>query len=308
MVTDGVVGEAFNGVAGGVLGGKLLDGEVVKLLDGDEKIVESPIPPGSDACFMSGKPNVVVLLLLLLLIVVLWKEGVLLLLLLLKETLVVLLLLNDAEPKVLLLKGNAAAPKVALSKGLGETLLDCPPPNAVLLGPAGRAPPNVVLLGSAMAGLLVGGDDAVLTKAILLGMVPQSSATGGREEEVSIPESKPPKPRVEGRGGREAALSTLMVRPSSSFPDICDMAVSASASDSKVTKPKPLNRPVSRSLMSFTSTTSPCAAKAFLTVSSSVRKDRPPTKSFVLKLRASDSSTPRCCCCCRRRRRAAIFF
>lgn len=193
-----------------------------------------------------------------------------------------LLVCPPIPPKLLdgdeVLLGQAVAwPKELLSKGFAEPLPTCSP-----------MPDPMVGLLDKTAALLVGAADAEFCGkgTALLGMVPQSSATGGREDEKgedSIPLKLPPE---EGRGGREAAaLSTLITRPSRSCPVILERAVSASASDSKVTNPKPFGRPVSRSLMSFTSMTSPCWAKALLTASSSVRKDKPPTKSLALKLR-----------------------
>lgn len=118
----------------------------------------------------------------------------------------VLLLKLVAEPKVLLLK-LVVEPKVLLSKLLIGAL--------VLLGGAGELAgqdaaawpkellskdfveslPNPVPFAAGAAGELEEAPAPMLT--ILLGMAPQSSATGGREDEIGeelIPEKPPPPP------------------------------------------------------------------------------------------------------------------
>lgn len=124
------------------------------------------------------------------------------------------------------------------------------------------------------------------------GMEPQSSCTGGEGEESNAglreksegEEEKPPAESPKGRegGGRTAARSTLIARPSKILPFILEKAVSASSSERKVTKPKPRERPLSRSMTIRTSVTSPWAANALRRASSWVRNDRPPTNSLAL--------------------------
>lgn len=72
-----------------------------------------------------------------------------------------------------------------------------------------------------------------------------------------------------------------MLRPSSCAPSSSFIAVSASASFSYVTKPKPLERPVSRSRMTLASATGPNCWKASKSDASSVAHASPPTKSFL---------------------------
>ncbi|KAG6545067.1 hypothetical protein Mapa_013763 [Marchantia paleacea] len=69
-----------------------------------------------------------------------------------------------------------------------------------------------------------------------------------------------------------------MLRPSSSLPFMDSMASFIAFSSANVTNPKPLLRPVSRSLMIFDSTTSPKTLKASSRRLSLVAHARPPTK------------------------------
>jgi len=75
------------------------------------------------------------------------------------------------------------------------------------------------------------------------------------------------------------ASLTVRARPSSCDPFNCVIALSASSSDI-VTKPKPFERPVSRSVMMLTASTVPQCAKASLTSFSVVWKERFPTNNF----------------------------
>ena len=60
-----------------------------------------------------------------------------------------------------------------------------------------------------------------------------------------------------------------------------ETALSASSGLAKVTKPKPRLRPVSRSVITFASVTSPCCSKAIRRPLSSVFQLRPPTNNFL---------------------------
>lgn len=76
------------------------------------------------------------------------------------------------------------------------------------------------------------------------------------------------------------AKFTRRVLPPRFRPSMLCIADSASAGDVKLTNPNPLDRPVSRSITTFASITSPKEAKASLRVFSSVPHERPPTKSL----------------------------
>src|SRR5690606_1121943 len=102
------------------------------------------------------------------------------------------------------------------------------------------------------------------------------------------PRPPPPPPPPPRRGPppppppcRAWASLTRMLRPSSCAPSSSFIAVSASASFSYVTKPKPLERPVSRSRMTLASATGPNCWKASKSDASSVAHASPPTKSFL---------------------------
>lgn len=69
-----------------------------------------------------------------------------------------------------------------------------------------------------------------------------------------------------------------MFLPSSSLPFISAMAFNMACSSAKVTKPKPLDLPVSRSEMTLLCVTSPKELKALSSRLSSVAHARPPTK------------------------------
>lgn len=69
-----------------------------------------------------------------------------------------------------------------------------------------------------------------------------------------------------------------MFLPSSSLPFISAMAFNMACSSAKVTKPKPLDLPVSRSEMTLLCVTSPKELKALSSRLSSVAQARPPTK------------------------------
>ena len=73
------------------------------------------------------------------------------------------------------------------------------------------------------------------------------------------------------------ASFTFSVRPSSSLPLSASIAARAAESSGIVTNAKPRGRPVSRSVMTATSSTSPCSANALRSVSSVVSKLRLPT-------------------------------
>lgn len=59
------------------------------------------------------------------------------------------------------------------------------------------------------------------------------------------------------------------------------IAAVAAPSSAMVTKPKPRERPVSRSVITTASSTVPCGSKAARRLSLLVAQARPPTKSFV---------------------------
>ena len=91
------------------------------------------------------------------------------------------------------------------------------------------------------------------------------------------PPFRPPPPKSLFTMG--FASLTVRARPSSCDPFNCVIALSASSSDI-VTKPKPFERPVSRSVMMVTASTAPQCAKASLTSFSVVWKERFPTNNF----------------------------
>ncbi len=91
----------------------------------------------------------------------------------------------------------------------------------------------------------------------------------------------PPKPPGRGPEPRGVALSTRMLRPSRLVLFRAPSARSASSEVAISTKPKPRDRPVSRSVMTAADSTTPYRAKAARRLSFEVVKDRPPTNSFT---------------------------
>jgi len=75
------------------------------------------------------------------------------------------------------------------------------------------------------------------------------------------------------------------------LPSISSMAAWAAPPSAKVTNPNPRDRPVSRSVMTLASTTSPKRPKASRSPSSLVSQLRPPTKS-LLPIFSSSSHRP----------------
>ena len=117
------------------------------------------------------------------------------------------------------------------------------------------------------------------TAAMVEGILPQSSATGSLMLLLlMLSTDERFMGALGGGGGRAAALSTRTTRPSKNWPLILFNASSASFSSMNVTNPKPLDLPVSRSFTTFASITSPNLLKAVRRPSSSVVKERPPTK------------------------------
>src|SRR2546428_8369823 len=78
-----------------------------------------------------------------------------------------------------------------------------------------------------------------------------------------------------------------MVRPSTDVPLSLLIACSASSGVAISTKPKPRERPVSRSVTTRADSTLPIAAKTSRRRSLDVEKERPPTKSFTAIWRTS---------------------
>src|SRR5438445_591542 len=91
------------------------------------------------------------------------------------------------------------------------------------------------------------------------------------------PRPPPPPPPAPGL----LAFSTWMVRPSRLVPLSLLIADSASSFVAISTKPKPRERPVSRSVTTLADSTLPHAANASRRRSVDVEKERPPTKSFT---------------------------
>ena len=87
----------------------------------------------------------------------------------------------------------------------------------------------------------------------------------------------PPPPAKPPRCGRSSASLTRRARPSSAAPFMVSMAFCASAGEPIVTKPKPRDWPVARSVTTWTSVTSPMRAKASRTVSTVDENDKLPT-------------------------------
>jgi hypothetical protein len=77
------------------------------------------------------------------------------------------------------------------------------------------------------------------------------------------------------------ALSTRIIRPSSCDPLRDEIARSASSVVAISTKPKPRERPVSRSVITAAESTVPNRAKAARNPSLEVENDSPPTNSFT---------------------------
>src|SRR5437867_13273811 len=100
------------------------------------------------------------------------------------------------------------------------------------------------------------------------------------------PPPKPPRPPPPARRSAPPvpgafAFSTWIVRPSRLVPLRRLMACSASSGVAISTKPKPRDRPVSRSVTTLADSTLPAAAKASRRRSLEVENARPPTKSFT---------------------------
>src|SRR5438093_8602708 len=100
------------------------------------------------------------------------------------------------------------------------------------------------------------------------------------------PPPKPPRPPPPRRSPPPPApgafaFSTWIVRPSRLVPLRRLMACSASSGVAISTKPKPRDRPVSRSVTTLADSTLPVAAKASRRRSFEVENERPPTKSLT---------------------------
>src|SRR5881296_3602921 len=117
------------------------------------------------------------------------------------------------------------------------------------------------------------------------------------------PPPKPPRPPPPRRSPPPPApgafaFSTWIVRPSRLVPLRRLMACSASSGVAISTKPKPRDRPVSRSVTTLADSTLPAAAKASRRRSLEVENARPPTKSFTamagLLLTAQDYRSIHC--------------
>src|SRR5437660_1850316 len=89
---------------------------------------------------------------------------------------------------------------------------------------------------------------------------------------------RPPPPPSRGAIGR--ASLTVSERPSKSAPLNFLMAAAASCSDDISTKPKPLLRPVSRSVMILADSTWPACANISLRLSSVAEKGSSPKQSL----------------------------
>src|SRR5216683_3907942 len=83
------------------------------------------------------------------------------------------------------------------------------------------------------------------------------------------------------RGSRGLASLTVRARPSSSLPLSPWMAALAAALSGISTKPKPLERPVSRSVMTLILSTTPYGSKSWRRLSSVALNARLPTKIFT---------------------------
>ncbi len=76
-------------------------------------------------------------------------------------------------------------------------------------------------------------------------------------------------------------MLTASSRPLSSFPSSCSIAACASSGDDISTKPNPLERPVSRSVIIVAEFTVPTAEKNSLSSSSVVVYSMLPTNNFA---------------------------
>ena len=96
------------------------------------------------------------------------------------------------------------------------------------------------------------------------------------------PPPPPPPPRW-----RSLASFTLRLRPPRSLPSRARIASSAALASSISTKPKPRERPVSRSVITFTDSTLPWLSNRVRSSSSVVENERFPTYSFLLNSHSS---------------------
>src|SRR5690606_38318220 len=103
----------------------------------------------------------------------------------------------------------------------------------------------------------------------------------GRRPAPGPPGRRPPPPPGPPPPCRSCASFTRSERPSSMQPSISWIAACAALPSENVTKPKPRDRPVSRSVMTFASTTSPKRSKASRRPSSLVFQLRPPTNNLL---------------------------
>src|SRR3954468_15102411 len=94
------------------------------------------------------------------------------------------------------------------------------------------------------------------------------------------PRGPPPGPPGPPGRARSSATRTARVRPFRSYPSSCRMATSASASEPISTKPKPRERPDSRSVAIFTDSTCPCGPNRVLSSSLVVEYGKLATNSL----------------------------
>ena len=106
-----------------------------------------------------------------------------------------------------------------------------------------------------------------------------------RRRRVPPPPPKPPRlpppPKPPGRSSRGRASLTTIARPSRAWPFMPLMAACASGSEPISTKPKPFERPVSRSIMTLADDTVPYCANACWRSSSRTLYERLPTYSLL---------------------------
>lgn len=107
------------------------------------------------------------------------------------------------------------------------------------------------------------------------GVTPKAASSS-----LSTGQMKSPYQRRSLRGARGLASLTVSGRPSTSAPFMPAIAACASLSLLISTKPKPRERPVSRSMMTCAESTDPNALNAVWRLSFVVLKDRLPTKIF----------------------------
>ncbi len=171
-----------------------------------------------------------------------------------------------SRPKPALRRGSVAAAATATTAAATRAATTAAAAAAVATTAAGAAAaPTAVAATTAAA-------EAATTATGAATAATEAAATTAR---TTAPPPPPPKPP--GRSSRGRASLTTIARPSRAWPFMPLMAAWASASEPISTKPKPLERPVSRSIMTLALETLPYCANACCRSSSRMLYERLPT-------------------------------